>query len=61
MQVNVTVSINGPSGQEIAATLTNTVRVSIREPGPDPKEAAIDVTLNDLRTLVARLDALDAN
>jgi hypothetical protein len=63
MQVNVTASIDGPSGQELAAKLTveiGTVRVSIREPGPAPKEAAIDVTLANLRTLVAKLEALNA-
>jgi hypothetical protein len=62
MQVNVTISINGPSGQELAATSSGkSVRVTVREPGPDGEEASIDVTLGDLRVFMARLEAFNAS
>lgn len=62
MQVNVTVSINGPSGQELAATpIGKSIRVTVREPGLDGEFATIDVTMSDLRTWVAALEAFDAS
>lgn len=56
MQVNVTISINGPSGQELSVVIwPTTARLTFTDGREDGDSASLSFTLAELRQFVAAL------